>query len=342
MRTLHLTTDRRSFFEQQIDALRDLGVECDVLEVPGEYAADDPRTASDYARYAPRVLRRAREYDLVHANYGLVAPFALAQPTRPVVVTFWGTDLMGEYRWLRQLSRTSARLADRVVLPSRRLAPHVPGEYAHVPFPVDTDLFRPIPRGAAREALGWDPEERVVVFPYDPARPEKRHGLARRVVDEAAVDADLRVVTGEPYERMPLVFNAADALLVTSSRESGPMVVREAAACDAPVVATDVGFVRETLASVSGSAVCETDRELVAALEEVLADRRRSDGRETLEGLSPGRMAGRLVDLYESALAERGSTAALDGDVRGGANGAGGRASPAPAEPPDDSGGDSG
>jgi glycosyltransferase involved in cell wall biosynthesis len=179
------------------------------------------------------------------------------------------------------------------------MKPALDCEHTVVPFGIDLDRFRPIPRARARERLGWRPDERVVLFPYDPGRPEKDHPRARRVVAAADADARLRVVTGVPYGEMALYLNASDALLLTSTRESGPMVVKEAAACNVPVVATDVGFVSETLDGVSNSHVGTSDGELAAALDRVLEGPARSDGRETLDGIGLDRMGERLEAVYE-------------------------------------------
>ncbi|WP_225336123.1 glycosyltransferase [Halomicrobium urmianum] len=304
MRVLHLTTGRRSFFDQQVAALRSRGIDCTVLEVPGDYSADDPRGVTDYLRYYPQVLERGLDgYDVVHANNGLTLPFALAQPSRPVVATFWGTDLMGNHGVVSSVSRHSAARADDVILPSRAMAEYVDCEYAHVPFPVDTDRFEPIDRASARERVGWETEETVVLFPYDPSRPEKDYPRAQRVVEQADVAADLRPLTGKPHEEMPYYLNASDAVLVTSKRESGPMIVREAAACNVPVVSTDVGFVRETLEGVDQSAVCRSDAELAASLEHVLTSDGRSDARSVLEGLDPADFSRRLERVYDAAVA---------------------------------------
>jgi glycosyltransferase involved in cell wall biosynthesis len=96
--------------------------------------------------------------------------------------------------------------------------------------------------------------------------------------------------------------NASDAVLVTSTREAGPMVVKEAAACNVPVVATDVGFVRETLAGVEHAHVCESEAELVDGLEAVLDGRVRSDGRTAVDLLGTGEMSERLADVYRRAV----------------------------------------
>lgn len=303
MRTLQLTTGRRSFFEEQIAALRDRGIECTVLEVPGAYTADTPRTVTDYLQYYPEVLEHGLgSYDIVHANQGLTVPFALAQPTRPVVTTFWGSELMSQRGWQTTLSRASARLSDRVILPSERMGEYLDTPYTHIPFPVDTDVFEPMDRATAKEYLGWDSDSADILFPYDPSRPEKDFERAERIVDTATIDAELRTVVGKPYAEMPYYLNASDAVLVTSKRESGPMIVREAAACNVPIVSTDVGFVRETLDGIGQCSVCESDRELSAALEVILSNDWRPSGRDTITNLHPERFGRELETLYASAL----------------------------------------
>lgn len=309
MRVLQLYTTTRSFFENQVQVLKDRGVECTTLGVPGSHDPDSPRSATDYLRYAPRVLGHSlRGYDLVHVNMGLIGPFGLAQPTRPVVLSLWGSDLMSDRGWLTRMSRFSARHADEVILPSEAMAPALDAEHTIVPFGIDLEQFRPVDREVARERVGWDPDERVVLFPYEPGRPEKDHPRAERVVERADVDADLRVVTGVPHEEIPDYMNASDALLLTSTRESGPMVVKEAAACNLPVVATDVGFVRETLEGVENSRVCRTDEELVAGLEAVLDGDGRSNAREHLDDIGLDAMGDRLLDVYRRVLERREGT----------------------------------
>ncbi|MHB9286839.1 glycosyltransferase family 4 protein [Halobacteriales archaeon Cl-PHB] len=310
MRVLQLYTSTRSFFENQVRALEAEGVDCTTLRVPGSFEPGSYRSVSDYVKYVPKVLGHSLSgYDVVHANWGLLGPFALAQPSRPVVLSLWGSDVMSDRRWLTELSRQSARLADEVILPSQAMRPALSCDHEVVPFGIDLDRFRPISRETTREKVGWDEDETVVLFPYEQSRPEKDHDRAAEVVDRADTDADLRVVTDVPYAEMPYYLNASDALLVTSTRESGPMVVKEAAACNVPVVSTDVGFVRETLTAVDNSHVCTDTAGLVTGLEAVLAGPGRSDARDTIEGLGLSRMATDLVDVYERAMDDRGATA---------------------------------
>lgn len=292
LHVLQLVTTERSFFETQVRALETQGIESTVVAVPSDRGG---RGVREYVSFALQALGTGLEtFDLVHANYGLTAPFAFAQPTRPVVLTLWGSDVMGP-GWLRRLSLAAARRADAVVAPSAALGAEL-GEVEHevVPFGVDTALFRPVDRQEARDRVGWDDGPNVL-FPYDPARSVKNYPLAERVAEEAG--GTLRTVSGVAYEEMPCYVNAADALLVTSDREAGPMVVREAAACNVPVVSTDVGFARATLETVDGSTVATTRDGLVSGLERAF-EAGRSDGRRTVENLTIDDMGRRIAGIY--------------------------------------------
>ena len=298
LRVLQLATSDRAFFRQQVEALEARGVECVVVTVPNAGAS---RGLREYLSFSLRTLGYGLDdFDVVHANYGLTAPFAFAQPTRPVVLTLWGSDLMGS-GWLPRVSRAAARRADAVVAPWETLSRELSGVSDHevIPFGVDTDLFRPIDRAEARERVGWPADERIVLFPYDPSRPVKDYPLAERTVSRLSTDAELRVVNGVPYAEMPCYVNASDAVLVTSERESGPMVVREAAACNVPVVSTDVGAAADVLAGVANSRVAADEAGLAGALEAVLAGDGRSDGRTAVDDLGVDRMGERLYGLYD-------------------------------------------
>lgn len=310
MNVLNLVTNPDAqFFEQQVETLAGLGVSADTVAVPGDRRTTDDvsesRSPLDWLQFYPRVLRASLgDYDVVHANYGLTAPAALAQPRRPVVLSLWGSDLLGSVGWL---SRLCARAADAVIVMSDEMAAALDPIDSHViPHGVDTRRFRPLPRRFARERVGWDGDTAQVLFPYAARRPVKDYPRAEAVVAAARErldeDVELRTLHGVAHDRMPLYVNAADALLLTSKREGSPNSVKEAMACNCPVVATDVGDVRTLLGDVTASHVCRTDEELVDGLVDVLVRGERSDGRAHIEPYSLDRMGERIVDVYESVL----------------------------------------
>ena len=306
MRVLNPVSNAEArFYQQQVAELSGRDVTVRTLPVPGDYVTDsaESRSVLDYARLIPSVWANLADFDIVHANYGLTGPAALAQRSRPVVLSLWGTDLYGQYGWL---SRRCARLSDAVVVMSEAMAAELDQDCHVVPHGVDIDLFAPMSRADARTQLGWDEGSHHVLFPYSTTTDVKDYPRAERVVADASERLDapvqLQVIKGEPHNRMPLYMNAADSLLLTSKWEGSPNATKEAMACNLPIVATDVGDIDEQLRGVSRSYVCGTDADLTDGLVDVLASGERSDGRDRAREYSLERMGDRLVDIYDSVL----------------------------------------
>lgn len=309
MHVLNLVTNEESTcYRQQMTTLESMGVTCTTLSVPGysEWSEEGRhhREIADYLRFVPTVFRRSfGDYDLIHVNYGLTGPAALAQPNLPVVLGLWGSDLYGKFG---AIGRLSAHFSDEVVVMSERMAQDL-GQDCHViPHGVNLDRFAPQPQDEARAQLGWD-DRRHVLFPYPPTREVKDFPRAQRIVDSVRErlddDVELHSTTGVPHDQMSVRMNAADAMLLTSTHEGSPNATKEALACNLPIVSVDVGDVDEQVAGVSRSHVCQTDRDLVASLTDVLRSGERSDGRERAREYGLERTGTQLISVYESLLA---------------------------------------
>jgi glycosyltransferase involved in cell wall biosynthesis len=279
------------------------------------------RGAKNPLRYLRAMLRlRGLDlggYDVVHAHHGQAGLVAVAQRKLPVVVTFHGSDLQGVRnthgrmtllgRVLRLVSRWVSRRVDGIVVVSAHLAKHLPGgTYAIVPVGVDTSLFQPLPQQEARARIGVSGEGPLVLFVGNKGRPEKRMWLAERAIEAAAktVSVKLLVADGVAHDAMPLYMSAADVLLITSCSEGSPSVVKEALACDLPIVSTDVGDIRTWIEGVEGCHVCDGDAadELGRAVAAVLLRRRRSPGRTIAERCSEAVTAERIEAVYRQAI----------------------------------------
>lgn len=302
-----------TFVVQQVTFLKRAGVKVDVFPFQGR---GSPASYLKAWREV-RARLRAAPYDLIHAHFGNSALLAL--PRRlPLVLTLWGSDVQGivgpggRYTLkgvlLRQITRMAARAADQVIVVAERLIRFLPARDYHViPGGIDLDLFKPVPRHEARQALGLPDEQPIVFFAANPGTPVKRFGLARAAVDALRADMpDVQLLTagGIPFTQMPLYMNAADVLLVTSRHEGSPTVVKEALACNLPVVSVDVGDVRQRIAGVAGCVVCKDDRPetIAAALRQVLAERARTNGREAAQWLDEKLMAEEIIAVYWQAV----------------------------------------
>ncbi|WP_255198790.1 glycosyltransferase family 4 protein [Halorarius litoreus] len=309
VRVLNLVTNPEArFFVQQVDALESLGIECVNMAPRGKNWQTDQhsnsRSAIDYMLFYPRVLKESfGPYDLIHANYGLTAPAATLQPNLPVVLSLWGSDLHGKYG---PLSQQCAKRVDAVIVMSEEMADELDVESYVIPHGVDLDRFSPGSMREARDTVGWEQDAIQVLFPYPKQRAVKDYPRAERVVDAIRAEFDepieLQTLYDIPHEEMPNYMNAADVLLMTSKHEGSPNAVKEAMACNLPVVATDVGDVRERLDGVDPSFVCRTDEELIDGLSAVLERRERSNGREVIRPLSVANMGRQIADVYASVL----------------------------------------
>ena len=249
-----------SFVADQAAALQASGtVEVDVFTFGG--GAGDPRAYLRAAREARRRYR-ARHFDVVHAHFGLSAWPALAVRADIHAVTLHGTDLV--HPRSRALTLAALPLQDLVATVSEPLAELVPRAttrgraVAILPTGVDLDRFTPGSRDQARRALGLSPDGRYLLLPTDPARPEKRADRARALAQ--AVGAELVTLGATAPAEMALQINAADAVLVTSERESFGLATLEALACEVPVLSTPVGIAPALLADLPGTTPSPTGR----------------------------------------------------------------------------------
>src|SRR5439155_20202719 len=85
-------------------------------------------------------------------------------------------------------------------------------------------------------------------------------GSAIRLAEQAVGPIQLVVLDGRvPPGLVPLYLNASDCLVLASVTEGSPNIVKEALACNLPVVATDVGDVAERVKEVSPPRVVKRD-----------------------------------------------------------------------------------
>jgi glycosyltransferase involved in cell wall biosynthesis len=271
--------------------------------------------------------RLAPQVDLIHAHYGYCGWLARAQRHKPVVVSFMGSDLLGEMgangrvgafsRWMVQRNRRLAQLVDAVIVKSQEMADIVAPVAAEViPNGVDIERFRPLPRDEARRQLGWTTDGPCVLFPGNPADPRKGYALAEAVVRLAnrqlQQPIELVKLWNVAPSQVPLYMNGCNAMLMVSLWEGSPNVVKEAMACNLPIMAAPVGDVASILKGVHECHVLpREEKPLADALVDALARDRPSSGREAIQqqGLDLESVADRVMAVYRRVLSKGGGGA---------------------------------
>lgn len=322
MRVLHVTNmypceadpGFGSFVKAQIDSLQALGVQCDVFFIEGY------RSQLNYLKAIPQIINRVKtgQYDLVHAHYGLSGLAAWPQKCVPLVVSYCGDDLYGHANsegkptpsslfwvyWHKLLSK----YVDACIVKSAAMGRLLPINSAVViANGVDFSRFLPMDQAACRQQLKLDPQTRYILFPYNPSRKRKNYAAVSAALPmiQAAlsVPVEILVVKGVPHSQLPVYMNAADAMILASCWEGSPNAVKEAMACNLPVVSTDVGDVPELFAGLDDHFICLPEPDDIAKqLLKVLTHPKRSRAREAMNDLRMERVAQRVVDVYTRVL----------------------------------------
>ena len=304
------------FARRQVASLQHAGVDCETFFLASRTS---PWMMIKEGRRLHRMAKSFRA-DLLHAHYGTVTAFLCAVSVPfPLVVTYRGSDLnpSPSMSWARRfaarlLSQLAALRARQIICVSAQLRERLWWRKhcaTVIPSGVDTALFFPCPRNEAREKLRWENCERVVLFNAgDPKL--KRLDLAQAAVEMAtAICGQIRFVmlNGDVAPgTIPMMMAAADCLLLTSDWEGSPNVVKEAMACNLPVVTVDAGDVRERLKGVSPSRIVERDpREIAKVLAEILIQGKRSNGSTRVREFSEMSVARRIISIYRTANQKR-------------------------------------
>ncbi len=306
------------YVKREVQGLRDLGVDVDVMVVEGW------KDRREYIRALPRLKRRLaeRRYDIVHAYYGLTGAIAARQKKVPWVVTFVGDDALGRRkpngkvtavsRLLVKAAMQSAKSASAVIVKTRQIKDLFPNgsKVVVVPSGVDFRVFRPLDRAQSCAALGLPVDSHKVLFLGDRSIPVKNFPLAEEAVGllkARGMDVEILTPSNVSEEKVSLHMNACDALLITSYSEGSPNIAVESMACDLPIVSVEVGDVRELIEGVDGCRMVPREAGPIAeALGDVLSARGRTEGVKRVAHLDLSRVSLRILDVYRSVVSQAG------------------------------------
>ena len=247
------------FILDQKEALEAQGISVDIFPILG-------KGIRGYLKSLKALKERLKSgsYDFIHAHYGLSGLLASLQFRVPVVLTLHGSDVNQPFT--RIFSKIASFLARKVIVVSQKMMAKLKSsnpEVKVIPCGVSMELFKPMKKERARRKLAstnkikFEDAKHYVLFSSSFDMEVKNPELARAAVKSLGEDYELIELKGYSREEVALLLNSVDIALMTSKTEGSPQFVKEAMACNCPIVSTDVGDVQQIFNNTEGSFICE-------------------------------------------------------------------------------------
>ncbi|HEY0418204.1 MAG TPA: glycosyltransferase family 4 protein [Acetobacteraceae bacterium] len=225
------------------------------------------------ARALRRLVAQGLEFDAIDAHYlypdGVAAVWLGRRFNKPVVVTARGSDVteLPNHRIPRAFITRAIEGADALISVSAGLKARLvelgapPQKVTVLRNGVETDVFRPADRQAARAALGLTrptlisvgflierkghhrtieamaqlPGHELIIVGEGPERDR-----LTALIGKLGLGERVRLLGPRPHASLPEFYSAADAMVLASSREGWANVLLESMACGTPVVASNI------------------------------------------------------------------------------------------------------
>lgn len=287
-----------TFISEQVESLQASGLNVEYLLIKGYGIIG-------YLNNLPALKRKINNYkpDLIHAHYGLSGLLSNLQRRVPVITTFHGSDINNLK--VRLLSLIAYHLSIHSIFVSTKLARLIGAHYktSILSCGVDFSAFFPVEKSSAREKMGLKQNDTIILFSGSFTNKVKNYPLARKAL--ALVDQNIKLIELKGYsrEQVNLLLNSCNVALLTSFSEGSPNFIKEAMACNCPVVSTDVGDVKEITSNIDGTYICDFSPDDVAKkLSKALDFQNRTKGREQIKHLEIKLVAERLTSIYDMVI----------------------------------------
>lgn len=250
-----------------------------------------------------KVLKE-KSYDLVHAHYGLSGLLAVLQWITPVVITYHGSDINNKFHNL--LSSIAGLFAKGTVFVSEELVNKIflkpKSNVLVAPCGIDFKLFYPVNKREARKYFGYPEEGFLALFPSSFANKIKNAPLAFQAV---RLLGGVKLIELKNFNRneVSLLLSAVDLLLMTSYSEGSPMIIKEAMACNCPIVSVDVGDVKSVILKTKSCYIVTGEPESIAEKIRLILERKeRSNGREKIQLLDVDKISEQIFCFYQKII----------------------------------------
>lgn len=289
------------FVREQAEALEKCGVEIDYYLIEGNGLCAYFNTKG--------LIDKIHSFkpDVIHAHYGLSGITAVLQKEVPVVTTFHNGETLSWY--VNVLCSWFSRRANHVIY----VAQHIRDKsifkadnYAIMPCGVNLSEIVLTPQSEARKQLSFNPDKKYILFGGAFSNLRKNYPLLQKAIELTGRD-DIEVLEMRNMNRqqVTLAMCACDLFALPTKSEGSPQALKEAMACNCPIMATDVADIKHLLGEVAGHYICSYNpQEVATTIEKALQFNGRTEGRKRIEQLQldNSQIAKKLIDIYKTII----------------------------------------
>lgn len=251
-----------------------------------------------------RIYLKTNKFDIIHSHYSFSSYVATLAGARPIVVSLMGSDVLSD-RFSRLFIYLFQKYfwAQLIVKSMDMYQCFGFKKIEIIPNGVNLNRFNSLDKKPCQVKLGWDSKLGHILFASDPNRPEKNFSLARMSMELLKSNYELvvHILKNVPNEDIPVYMNAADVLILTSLHEGSPNVIKEAMACNCPIVTTNVGDVKWVIGNTEGCFITSFKPEDFAwGIKKALDFGQRTNGRDRIIelGLDDKNVANKILEVY--------------------------------------------
>lgn len=291
------------FVYEQGESLRKCGVDVDYFLIEGNGILS-------YFKSVKTLKHKIKEFapDIVHAHYGLSGITAVLQRDVPVVTTFHNGETLGfKQNFLSSLASlfnkytiyVAQHIYDKTYFKRKK-------DYTIMPCGVTLEDLPVLDYNSTREKLGFKSDTKYILFGGAFSNLRKNYPLLKSAV-ELIKDVKINIIEMKGLSRMQTteLMCACDVFALPSKSEGSPQALKEAMACNCPIVATDVADIKYLLGDVYGHFICTFEAENVAdKIRNAIAFNGRTKGRDRIlkMGLTNEQVAKNLIEIYKHVL----------------------------------------
>ena len=251
------------------------------------------------------------EYDIIHAHYGLVGLVCgLTFSGKPIVLSIMGSDAYGRFNtnggrifssyFEMLLTQIALLFTSSIIVKSKNIFDVIPYKKKTqiLGNGVDFQLFKPSTLDLAKNN---------VLCLSDPKDSRKNFKL----VQEAILllnNKNISLINPYPIkpDDFPKYLNEASVFVLSSYNEGSPNVVKEAMACNIPIVSTNVGDVEEVIGKTEGCyLVSFTPEDVASKIDRALQLNKRTTGRDDIKHLDSRIVAKKMIIIYKGILSKQ-------------------------------------